>query len=656
MTPESALFSAIHEPYAAGIFENPDKGYFYRHCLGYARYFEALPPAKYDAGEMLYPGKQKFFCSGCAMVPHYAQTYAINWNKLTAKSETAASILKTFTDISYNPSGWTHAAPNYARILREGLSSYRDRILARPEGEEFREGLLALINGIENWLQRSIAYLKTTEAPSQLIAALEKVPFGIPETYYEGLVAWNVIFYLDGADNLGILDDGLIHLYRGEDYTDIIGEMFSNLDALGMWSCTVGHHYNAITAQAIRAVKGRRRPMLEVMVSDDMPDSLWELVIENIQTGSCNPSFYNRDGIYQMLKDRFPQIPDAEIQTFCGCGCTETNLQGITRVGGCDGHVPLARYFEQYMHTHLASASSFSQFYEGLCQETEARINAYLDRVNEYYLYRASYLPNPPRTLLHDDCIDKGLDFNGGGTRYTWTLLAEAGLINVIDSLLAIRELVFRKRQFTGETFLQKLSAEDPAFFAMLKQCPCYGTDNDDADALAAAYTHRVYSAFRNKKPFGFVDCHMITDHQFKRFEEAGKELGPTPDGRHAQDATCDSIGALRGKAVDGPTAMLKSAAKLPQNLAEGIAVLNLTLTKSLVKSSLRSLIEAYFAMGGTQVQVTVTSPEELQDAMVHPERHEDLVVRVGGYSEYFVNLTPGLQKTILERDIHAQS
>ena len=98
---------------------------------------------------------------------------------------------------------------------------------------------------------------------------------------------------------------------------------------------------------------------------------------------------------------------------------------------------------------------------------------------------------------------------------------------------------------------------------------------------------------------------------------------------------------------------MLKSAARLPQHLADGISVLNLTLAKNFVGETLKSLVQSYFAMGGIQVQVTCTSIEELQDAMVNPDRHRDLIVRVGGYSDYFVNLTPALRQAVLERNIH---
>ncbi|MGN1346238.1 MAG: pyruvate formate lyase family protein [Eubacteriales bacterium] len=646
------LFYRIGEPYAAGLFEEPDKGFFYRHALANARFLEHLRPAPYEPGERLYPSKNKYYDYDCAVLPQFALTYQVDWGKLERKSPEAAAAMREFEKLSHSPGGWTHAAPNYKRILREGLTSYRDRVERQPEGE-FRSGLLCLLDGMENYIQRSVAYLTSVNAPRDLIDALSHVPFEPAATYYEGLVAWNVIFYFDGADNLGCLDDGLAHLYKGEDYTEIIGELFGNLDAAGTWSCTVGPNYNAITEQALLAIKNRRRPMLELRTRPDMPDRLWQIAIDNIRCGSCNPSFYSEQGIYRMLKNRFPHIPDDELAMFCGCGCTETNLQGLTRAGGTDDNIPLLLILEQYMHQHLTSAATFEEFYEGLCAETERQIDVQLDAIVERYDYMAKYLPNPIRTLFTDDCIENGKDFNAGGARYTWTQSSDSGLVNVIDSLLAIRELVFRQKRFTAEEFLEKLTAEDPVFYQILRQCPCFGTDNDDADALAADYAKRVYMVYRSKPPKSFVDAYILTEHQFLRYESEGLRVGATPDGRKKGEPTCDSIASIRGKAVEGPTAMLKSAAKLPQNLADGISVLNLTLSKSFVGDALRALVDAYFAMGGIQVQVTCTSIEELKDAMEHPDRHRDLIVRVGGYSDYFVNLSPALRQTVLDRNIH---
>ena len=506
---------------------------------------------------------------------------------------------------------------------------------------------------MEDWCLRSAAYLRSAGAPERLWRAVERVPFRPAETAYEGLVSWNLVFYFDGADNLGCLDEGLAHLEDGEDYTDVIAQLFYNIDAVGTWSCTVGPAYNSFTEQALRAIRGRRRPMLELRTVPDMPDRLWELALDNIRAGGTNPSFYNDGAIRDMLHARFASIPEEELKLFCGCGCTETNLEGLTRAGGTDDNIPLAQIFETYMHAHLTECETFEEFYEGLCRETEARIESQLDEISERYLYMSKYLPNPMRTLFTDDCIDKRLDFNAGGARYTWTESSESGLINVVDSLAAVRELVYGKKVYEPADFLAKLTAEDPALYAMLRACPCFGVDDERTDALARDYAERVYMVYRNKEPKYFIDAYILTEHQFQRYEGEGLRVGATPDGRHKGAPTCDSIAALRGKATDGPTAMLKSAARLPQHLADGISVLNLTIQKTFAGDALRSLIEGYFAMGGIQVQVTCTSEEELKAAMEDPEGHRDLIVRVGGYSDYWGNLTPALRKAVYERNVH---
>ncbi len=652
MNATAKLFYDLGEPYAAGLFEEPDKGYFYRHALGYARYYEALAPTPYD-GESLYPCDRKFFENAPAMMPQYAHTYSVDWTRLENKSPEAARILKEFTDISHYPYGWNHAAPNYKRIIKEGLSSYRTRVLKRPEGEEFREGLLALLDGMESFVLRSADYLESVGAPAELVSAVRRVPFAPAATYYEGLVAWNLIFYFDGCDNLGYLDDGLAHLYAGEDLTEVIRQLFANIDANDYWSCTIGAQYNEITMQALRAIKGKRRPLLELRVTEDMPQAFWDIAAENLREGTTHPSFYNDKGIHDMLKSRWPHIPDEDLALFVGCGCTETNLQGLSRAGGTDDNIPLLLIFEEYLHAHLAEAAGFEEFFEGFCAETECRIDTQLDTITERYEYAAKYMPHPMRTLFTDDCITKGKDYNAGGARYTWTQSSDSGLINVADSLLAVRELVFEKKKYTPEEFLAKLSAEDPALYRDLRSCPCFGVDNEQADALAAAYAERVYMVYRNKKSNTFIDGYILTEHQFRRYEGEGLLVGPTPDGRKAGEPTCDSIAALRGKASAGPTAMLCSAARLPQHLADGISVLNLTVNKANLDKALKPLVEGYFAMGGIQVQVTVTSPEELQDALVNPDDHRDLIVRVGGYSDYFVNLSPALRKAVVERDVH---
>ena len=664
------FFEAIDEPYAAGLFEEPEKGYFYRHCRAYAKWFDKAQPPEYKKGERLYPDGARWFESNYhprAVRPIYAATYEWDREKLEAKCIDAGNAeafgqMAAFREISRNPYGWTHGSPNYSRIVREGLDSYLERVLKinadTPEKEEFRDGLTLLLNSMKAFAKRCVEYLISVNADGELISALKKVPFSPAESYYEGLVSWNTVFYFDGCDNLGCLDLGLAHLYNGEDLTDVIGELFSNIDAVDMWSCAIGAEYNEITRQALRAIRGRRRPLLELRVSENMPEDIWLLAAEDIACGSQNPAFYNEKGIHDMLHMRFPQISDDELLRFCGGGCTETNLEGISHAGGTDKDVNLLKAFEEYLYSSLAEKESFEEFFEGACRKAEEVTEETIDFTEDVYRYRMKYLPHPMRTLLWDDCIDRAIDYNAGGARYNWTMNSESGLINVIDCLAAVKEIYYDKKLYSAEDFLSLLKAEDEKLFAQFKLCPCFGTDNAETDEMGAEFARRVFSVYRNKKPtLEFLDGFTLTEHQFSRYEDCGKYVGATPDGRRAGQPTCDSVAALRGKAVKGPTAMLCSASKLPQELVDGISVLNLTLSKTMCRNSdlLRAMITGYFNMGGIQVQITATSAEELKDALAHPERHGDLIVRVGGYSEYFTRLSPALRQAVVERNIHEE-
>lgn len=664
----SEFFRSIDEPYLAGVFEQQDKGFFFRHCSGYACFFETAEPPEYRSGEKLYPRDRRYFEKNYdrrCVKPQYACTYDFNREKLEKicaehNASDAAEAASAFRDSSRNPVGWTHGSPNYSRIVREGLDSYRDRITNitadTAEKAEFRESLLRLIDAMKGYTMRCVEYLESVGAPSELIEALRQVPFKPARTYYEGLVCWNMIFYFDGCDNLGCLDAGLSYLCRGEDMTDVIAELFANIDAVDMWSCAIGPVCSDVTRQALRAIHGKRRPLLELRVNENTPDDIWQLASEALATGSTNPSFYNEKGIHDMLHDRFPYIPDDELLRFCGGGCTETNLEGITHAGGTDEDVNLLKVFEKYLYSSLAGKDTFEDFFEGMCRAAEEFTDKQLEKTQEVYRIRSESLPQPMRTLLFDDCIDKAKDYNNGGTRYTWTMNSESGLINVIDSLAAVRELYYEKKLYSAEEFLTLLRNEDEEFYSKLGECPCFGTDNKSVDEMGAEFARRIFSVYRNKKPtLEFLDGFTLTEHQFLRYENCGAAVGATPDGRHSGQPTCDSLAALRGKAVKGPTAMLCSASKLPQKLVDGISVVNLTLMKNVCRNHavLKGIVMGYFNMGGIQLQITSTSPDELKDALAHPEDHKDLIVRVGGYSEYFVRLSPALRRAVVERNVH---
>jgi formate C-acetyltransferase len=669
MKEKVGLFYEIGEPFVAGLFEDEERGDFFRFSKAIRRFYEARPVNLYNGGRLYPSGLDQR--GNFAVQPDCAKTFNPAtggkgtlkgfYEPLKQKNEEAAEIMlkfreeHNFTVIPNSDvitiSGYTHSIPYYERILKEGFNSYVKRI-QKIKDADMRDGLMEVLIGLKNYHGRCLEYLCSVNADPDLIAALEKVPFQPAENIYQAIVGWNFIFYLDNTDNLGWIDGGLSPYYNGENVVPELRELFQNVVANDGWSCSIGPHYSDLTKQCLVAVKGLFRPMMELRVTPDMPDDIWKLAMETLYSCGGQPAFYNETMLEKDIAEIFPDAPDEDRIRFCGSGCTETTLAGMSNVGGIDGNINLALIFERYMKENLEIAESFNEFYNGYLKKVKEGVELLLGDVWYNHEQRAKHLPNPLRSLLIDNCIDKGLDYNNGGAKYNAALTSDSGMINVIDSLLAIRCLIYDQKKYKPKDFLELLEAEDPRLFNVLKKCPHYGVDDEESDKLITDFSTYFYGLYKSKKCYRGGRC-IPTSHQFNRHTKEGKKVGPTPDGRRRGESLCDSIGALSGKSTNGPTAMLLSATKLDQASVYGIPVLNLTISKNFVKTSLKALLQAYMNLGGVQVQVTITSKEDLLDALVHPERHEDLVVRVGGYSEYFNRLTKDLKKVIVERTLH---
>lgn len=650
----SSLFYQIDEPYAAGFFEDDTKNLFFRHARAQRRYWEACPLPIYSVGS-LYPDGYKFQDT-YAVHPDFSFTFRIDSFALSAKSVKAAEIaecdMPQVPDIpgphTVGGNGYTHSIPHYERIIKEGLDSYADRIHGIRD-TDFREGLQEIMEGIHCYHARILSHLKESKAAEKLVSALEKVPFSPAETLYEALVCWNFIYYLDGCDNPGRLDTGLIDYYNGEDFTSLLREFFMNVDINNGWTAALGPDYNPLTVQCLQAIKGLRRPSIELRLIESAPKEVWDAATEAILSGCGQPSFYNELKYQTELKKKFPCIPQDDLLRFCGGGCTETMLAGISNVGSLDAGIHTALIFTEYIKNKLCSSLSFDDFYDGLVTEINRQIAIVLDTINEQKIIRAKLKPHPVRTLLIDDCIEKEKDFNAGGARYYWSVVNVAGLINVIDSLLAVKHIVFDTKQMSPALFLDLLEKEDTDFFQKLKHCPHYGSDDPKSDDLAATFSEKVFNAFDQRAPY-LGGAFLPASIQFATYAEAGRLTGATPDGRRSGEPLCDSIGAINQNNSKGPTAFLISAAKIAQSSALGTPVLNFRINKNYIKTYLKPLITGYFRSGGMQIQINCVSKEDLLDALDHPEKHENLIVRIGGYSEYFNRLPLELKRTVLER------
>ena len=642
----------IGEYAAAGLFEKPQGSLFLRKAMGLRRFYENCSLPQYN-GKPLYP-------SGRVIAPNFLNGLAVDWQKLNAEDRDALELIeKEFCryhssvpeEHSVSGNMYTHSMPNYERVLKEGFLSYISRI-EKIKDKDMREGLLHLIGGIECYIKRCVEYLESVAADDKLISALKHVPMKPARDIYEAVVCWNFVLYLDGCDNLGCVASGLYPYYNGEDVTDLLKNLFDNLDSNNGYSMALGTDYNPLTLQCLEAVKGKRRPMIELFVDEDTPNEIWEKAFESIRTANGQPAFYNPNVLLGGLKERFKIISDEDIKKFCGGGCTETMLSGLSNVGSVDAGINLLLILENCIKTELDKAMDFEDFYLRYIGAVKETVDTVTSEINNSQIERAKYNPLPMRTLLIDDCIDNELDFNNGGARYKWSIVNFAGMINVIDAMLVIRDCVFKKSLFSAAELIVKLEENDKDFLMQLRNYSVsFGSDNSDANMFSNKISTDIFSMLDDKKP-SFGEGFLPASIQFMSQVEAGKKIGATPDGRGVGTPLCDSLGAIFAKDTKGPTALLNSVTSLNLERALGVPVLNFNINPDFKDEVLKALILGYMKQGGIQIQITCISREMLEEAYLNPEEYKNLVVRVGGYSEYFYRLSNELKRMVIERTI----
>jgi len=279
----------------------------------------------------------------------------------------------------------------------------------------------------------------------------------------------------------------------------------------------------------------------------------------------------------------------------------------------------------------------------------------------------AELTPTPFASALMDDCIQRGKDIEWGGAHYNTLFLRGVGMSNVGNSLAAIKKLVFEDKKLTGAQIMHALETnfEDtsatptgPEIQQMLLATPKYGNDDDYVDLLVKEATAHAMRDVRHYTSWtggrgGFALLPVSQNVPF------GELIGATPDGRKAGVPVAEGCSPTRGTDVKGPTAAVKSVAKLDHVLADSGSLLNQKFNPIVLKDisglrKLAALIKTYFDLKGMHIQFNVVSAETLREAQKHPEEYADLMVRVAGYSALFVSLDPAMQEDIIMRTEHS--
>ena len=414
------------------------------------------------------------------------------------------------------------------------------------------------------------------------------------------------------------------------------------------------------------------QPSSNLQLSRKTPDALLKHTLRVVRKGYGFPSLFNADAVVEEQLRQGKSLEDARAG---GCsGCVEVGAFG-KEAYVLTGYFNLPKVLELALHDgvdprtgrrlgpatgtpgSLASLDAvFAAFEAQMRHVLDVKI-AGNELIGQMY---ARLMPAPFLSVLTDDCVRNGRDYNAGGARYNNTYIQGVGIASLTDALVAIDTVVFEEKRLSLAELVRTLdddfAGREELRVRLVNRTPKYGNDDDRADGLM----RRSFAAF-----FGAVDGRPCARGGVYRIQMLpttchvyfGSVTGATADGRRAFLPLSEGISPVQGADRRGPTAVVQSAAKM-DHVRTGGTLLNMKFTPSLLEGDLgierlAQLVRGYFRMDGHHVQFNVVRAATLREAQARPEEHRDLIVRVAGYSDYFCDLSPALQEEIIARTEH---
>jgi trans-4-hydroxy-L-proline dehydratase len=415
------------------------------------------------------------------------------------------------------------------------------------------------------------------------------------------------------------------------------------------------------------------QPSTSIQVSKKNPDRFIKRAARIIRTGFGQPSIFNADLIVQELVRMGKSLADAR----CGgsSGCVEVGAFG-KEAYILHGYFNLPKVLEITLHDGVDPRTgrtiglqtgdprrftSFDQLLAAFEQQVRHFVEIKVRGSNVIERLYARLLPAPFLSLLTDDCIAAGQDYHDGGPRYNTSYIQGVGIGTITDALSAMRCHVFDNNSLSMAELIEILQHDfaehESERLTFLNRTPRYGNDDDAADNIMVRVFNLFYRAVegRHNTRRGEYHINMLPTTCHVYF---GSVTGATADGRRAGQPLSEGVSPVQGADRRGPTAVIRSAAKM-DHARTGGTLLNQKFSPDLLKdeaglNGLVSLVRSYFKLDGHHIQFNVVNVETLRAARLHPENHRDLIVRVAGYSDYFCDLSTALQEEIIARTEHS--
>lgn len=608
-----------------------------------------------------------------------------------------------------------HFAAGYGQLLRKGfggiLRDEEEALKNRPECRDTLEAFQIVTRACIAYILRYQALAKQLAEKSadadqrkrmkRMEESCGRIANGVPETFFDAVqLTWfahelALCESYPSSVSIGRFDYFLYPFYQ----KDMENNRLSREEALelveafwikcstntkGYQNLAVGGtdengrcSVNDLTYLCMEATENLRfdQPSLTFRWTKDMPEEIWPAILRLIKTGMGFPAIFN-DECCRKAKKRIG-IKEEDIYQYAFIGCVELTIPGkeysLTEIA----RLNLPKVLELMLHQgkdpesgkilplkhrktmeEIDGIQTFEEFYGWYLSEMEYFIRLGIDCVNAFDTVYVKKYPLPFLSTLMEGCIEKGTDVSAGGADYNNSAFNMGGIATIIDSLAAIKKLVYDEKKVKMSEYIQAMDVNYEGYeeLRMLasKGCPKYGNDVDEVDLLGVNLVEtfsKIVEEYESPRGGTYrVGLYTVEDHAIM-----GSVTGATADGRLRGMAFSNSLSSVQGKDVSGPTALMNTINKFDLSRATNGMVLDIKFTPAFLETenhteAVKNLIETYFSKGGMELQISVVSRETLLEAQKNPEEYKELVVRVSGFSAYFTSLRKVTQDEIISR------
>ena len=566
------------------------------------------------------------------------------------------------------------------RAAKEYILRYRDAALetmAKTENPEYKKSLLRIAEACGNICENPPRSF--FEAVQLLMLIHDMIICESFEPMSLGRVDYMLYPYYKKD-----FDEGKITFEEASDYIDALwlkfGQLMEGFQNVTLGGCHPDGSFagNEVTVMGLRASRKMMldQPLISYRCHPDMPDLFWDEVQDLVQTGLGFPAIFNDEVVFRAKEDAGVRPEDC--WNYGIVGCVEPSIGGAEYSRTAELWVNWAKPLELLLtggvcactgetlplqtKRRLEEISSFDEFYKWYLDELAYSSRIAMKACNLLDTTYGSAWPVPFLSSTMAECYEKGEDATRGGTTYCFSTLNACGMADTVDSLCAIREVVFEKKRLTlsqlAEILKNDFEGQEPLRLLLSNLPERFGNGTQIADGMMKELTDFfVRLGKETANPFGHhfqTGFLTVSLHAYM-----GAKTGALPTGRHKGVSLANGLSPCQGADRMGPTAVIRSITKVNHAVCGNGMVLDLKFNPAFLKKpshrkGVRSLIETYFSKGGMEVQFNVVSRETLLAAKADPQKYRNLIVRVSGFSAYFFHLDPVLQDEIIARTEYA--